>query len=106
VRWEILAIHPTTKSSERGGMGRRSDELYCAGQVMHLVREACAHHRTHKFTHVQPIWFKNPTGEFPDLIEFVQQQAGEFFTHPGGLRSLDGLSNIHHDVCPATRKTC
>jgi len=58
--------------------------------VMHIVREACEQHRTHKFTHVQPIWFKNPTGEFPDLIEFVQKQAGEYFTHPGGLRSLDG----------------
>ena len=43
--------------------------------MMHLVREACEHHRTHKFTHVQPIWFKNPTDEFPELVHFVKQQA-------------------------------
>jgi len=58
--------------------------------VMHLVRHACEFHRTHKFSHVQPIWFKNPTDEFPELIEFVQQQAKQYFTHPGGLRSMDG----------------
>eukprot|EP00960_Hanusia_phi_P062070 765034-Hanusia_phi.AAC.2 len=58
--------------------------------VMHLVREACSLHRTHKFTHVQPIWFKNPTDEFPQLISFVQQQAAQFFTHPGQVRSMDG----------------
>jgi len=58
--------------------------------MMHLVREACEHHRTHKFTHVQPLWFKNPTDEFPELVEFVQEQAAHYFTHPSQVRSMDG----------------
>lgn len=49
--------------------------------MMHIVKEACDQHRTHKWTHVQPIWFKNPTDEFPELIEFVQQQSKEYFMH-------------------------
>ena len=58
--------------------------------MMHLVREACEHHRTHKFSHVQPIWFKNPTDEFPELVSFVKQQAATYFTHPSQVRSMDG----------------
>ena len=58
--------------------------------MMHLVREACEHHRTHKFTHVQPIWFKNPTDEFPELVDFVKQQADLYFTHPSQVRAMDG----------------
>ena len=56
--------------------------------MMHLVREACEHHRTHKFTHVQPIWFKNPTDEFPELVHFVKQQADLYFTHPSQVRRV------------------
>jgi len=58
--------------------------------MMHLVREACEPHRTHKFTHVQPIWFKNPTDEFPELVDFVKQQADLYFTHPSQVRAMDG----------------
>lgn len=49
--------------------------------MMHIVKEACDQHRTHKWTHVQPIWFKNPTDEFPELINFVQEQAKVYFMH-------------------------
>jgi hypothetical protein len=49
--------------------------------MMHIVKEACDQHRTHKWTHVQPIWFKNPTDEFPELINFVQDQAKTYFMH-------------------------
>eukprot|EP00285_Hemiselmis_virescens_P006505 CAMPEP_0173404666 /NCGR_PEP_ID=MMETSP1356-20130122/59938_1 /TAXON_ID=77927 ORGANISM="Hemiselmis virescens, Strain PCC157" /NCGR_SAMPLE_ID=MMETSP1356 /ASSEMBLY_ACC=CAM_ASM_000847 /LENGTH=549 /DNA_ID=CAMNT_0014365373 /DNA_START=1 /DNA_END=1647 /DNA_ORIENTATION=- len=58
--------------------------------MMHIIKDACSQHRTHKWTHIQPIWFKNPTDEFPELIEFVQEQAHQQFMHPGGFRTIDG----------------
>jgi hypothetical protein len=33
--------------------------------LMLLLKEACDLHATHSFTHVQPIWFQNPSQEFP-----------------------------------------
>mmetsp|Transcript_9951 Transcript_9951/g.19436 ORF Transcript_9951/g.19436 Transcript_9951/m.19436 type:complete len:699 (+) Transcript_9951:190-2286(+) len=55
--------------------------------VMHLVREACEAHPTHKFTHVQPIWFQHTGCEFPEVETFVQDTARQFFSYRDGLKT-------------------
>jgi 3'-phosphoadenosine 5'-phosphosulfate sulfotransferase (PAPS reductase)/FAD synthetase len=40
--------------------------------LLELVRAACSKHPTHKFSHVQPVWFQTPGQEFPELVEFVK----------------------------------
>ncbi|EKX38757.1 hypothetical protein GUITHDRAFT_115085 [Guillardia theta CCMP2712] len=68
--------------------------------VLHLVMEACRHHRSHSFTHVQPIWFKDPEHEFPEIVEYVSTTAEKYFTYQDMLKSavdenLNRLWTIH-----------
>ena len=67
---------------------------------MLLLKEACDLHPTHSFTHVQPIWFQNPSHEFPEMKKFVQQVAADHFTYEEGLKDISGvmlnrLSTMH-----------
>jgi len=68
--------------------------------LMLLLKEACDLHPTHSFTHVQPIWFQNPSHEFPEMKKFVQQVAKDYFTYEEGLKDVRGvmlnrLSTMH-----------
>jgi hypothetical protein len=67
--------------------------------LLHLLMEACAHHPTHNFAHVQPIWFQDPEHEFPEMIEYVHRTAAAYFTHPNVLgitdQKLNRLWSIH-----------
>jgi hypothetical protein len=58
--------------------------------LMHLFIAACAQHPTHSFTHIQPIWFRHPDQEFPELVKYVEETAEMEFTHPEGLKGVDG----------------
>mmetsp|Transcript_24132 Transcript_24132/g.57806 ORF Transcript_24132/g.57806 Transcript_24132/m.57806 type:complete len:697 (+) Transcript_24132:202-2292(+) len=55
--------------------------------VMHLVREACEAHPTHKFTHVQPIWFQHTGSEFPEVEDFVRETTAQYFSYREGLKT-------------------
>lgn len=68
--------------------------------LLHLLKAACDLHPTHSFTHVVPIWFQNPTHEFPEMVKYVQQQAALHFTYEEGLKDaedakLNRLSTMH-----------
>jgi FAD synthetase len=68
--------------------------------MMMLLKEACDMHPTHSFTHVQPIWFQNPSQEFPEIQKYVQQIAATYFTHQEGLKDvkdekLNRLATMH-----------
>jgi len=58
--------------------------------MMHLVKAACDQHPTHSFTHVQPIWFQNPTHEFEELKDYVRAVSAEHFTYGDGLKTVTG----------------
>ena len=51
---------------------------------------ACAVSSTHSFTHIQPIWFRHPEHEFPELVKYVEDTAEAAFTHHEGLKAVDG----------------
>ena len=62
----------------------------CLQVMLHLVKAACEQHPTHSFTHVQPIWFQNPTHEFEELKGYVRDMAAEHFTYGDGLKTVSG----------------
>lgn len=64
--------------------------------LLQLVKEACDAHPTHKFTHVQPVWFQTPGQEFPDLVEHVKRVNDTSMTYTKGLKTVrdDNLSRL------------
>ena len=58
--------------------------------LLNLFIAACAQHPTHSFTHIQPIWFRHPEHEFPELVKYVEDTAEAAFTHHEGLKAVDG----------------
>jgi len=56
--------------------------------LMLLLKQACDLHATHSFTHVQPIWFQNPSQEFPEMKKYVEQIARDYFTYEEGLKDV------------------
>ena len=56
--------------------------------ILHLVKAACAQHATHRFSHVQPIWFQDPQHEFPAMVEYVKQTADRYFSDQDGLKTV------------------
>jgi hypothetical protein len=58
--------------------------------LLHLFIAACAQHPTHSFTHIQPIWFRHPEYEFPELVKYIEDTAEAEFTHHEGLKAVDG----------------
>lgn len=58
--------------------------------LLNLFIAACAQHPTHSFTHIQPIWFRHPEYEFPELVKYIEETALSEFTHHEGLKAVDG----------------
>jgi hypothetical protein len=56
--------------------------------ILHLVKAACAEHATHRFSHVQPIWFQDPQHEFPAMVNYVKQTADRYFSDQDGLKNV------------------
>jgi hypothetical protein len=56
--------------------------------ILHLVKAACAEHATHRFSHVQPIWFQDPQHEFPAMVDYVKQSADRYFSDQDGLKTV------------------
>jgi hypothetical protein len=56
--------------------------------LMHLVKAACEEHATHRFSHVQPIWFQDPQHEFPAMVNYVKQTAEQHFSDQDGLKTV------------------
>lgn len=61
--------------------------------LLHLFIEACAHHPTHRFDRIQPVWFRDPMHEFPEIADYIQATAKAHFMFPLDLRqsSTPGL---------------
>ena len=68
--------------------------------LMHLFIEACKHHPTHSFTHIQPVWFRGSAeDEFPEIMHYIQDTANKHFMHRHDLHIQQArnptLSTLH-----------
>ena len=55
--------------------------------LLHLFIEACKHHPTHSFTHIQPVWFRDPEHEHSEVMEYISRTANQHFMHRHDLLS-------------------
>lgn len=58
--------------------------------LLELVKAACEKHPTHKFSHVQPVWFQTPGQEFPELVDYVQDVIKNNMADTMGLKTALG----------------
>ena len=69
--------------------------------LLHLFIEACKHHPTHSFTRIQPVWFRDPEHEFPEVLQYIKATAQQYFTHrddmlkPSTEENADRLWTMH-----------
>ena len=61
--------------------------------LMHLFIEACKHHPSHSFAHIQPVWFRNAEHEHPEVKEYIMATADQHFTHRNDLLSQSPSEN-------------